>query len=164
MEVKIHNNLSCSVMRLYNKSLEAEKTRIEAEKAERERKANEWKEAHYNMSTYCYSSISFPRPTTDDYYKRTFCNRIYFYEWSDIYSKPRFFGCCLDFFEFLDGCGIRLTEEQANAIKPKLYQASCAPELHFICKRGCRDLLMKPSYEGLLSLVCTNSVLGGMYG
>lgn len=166
MELRIHNNVSRSVMRMYNdyvvRAKEEEKKRAEELRLERERSEAEWKDKHWNMSIFAYSTPSYPRPWSESYYKSNGCSKIYFYEWGDITRQPIFFDCCLDFFEFLDKCGIRLSEEQGNKVKPK-YGMALPKELYFTCKTGCKELLMKESYDELFSLVSTNKVLGSMY-
>ena len=150
MELRIHNNVSRSVMRMYN------------DYVVRAKEEAEWKDVHWNMASFAYSSPSYPRPWSTDYYKNNACSSIYFYEWGDITRKPIFFDCCLDFFEFLDKCGIRLTHEQGYKIKPQ-YGTPKPKELHFTCREGCKELIVKETYNELSSLVSANKVLGSMY-
>ena len=166
MELRIHNNVSRSVMRMYNdyvvRAKEEEKKRAEESRLKREKEEAEWKDVHWNMASFAYSSPSYPRPWSTDYYKNNACSSIYFYEWGDITRKPIFFDCCLDFYEFLDKCGIRLTQEQGYKIKPQ-YGTPKPKELHFTCREGCKELIVKETYNELSSLVSANKVLGSMY-
>ena len=139
--IEIRNNITHTVLHLE----QLEKEREEREKAEREAKyaeerrkreelEAEWKTKHAVLDKYTFIS-----PWNYETYSwiGDYIN-LRFYEWSDIYSEPRYFSHTTAFFRFLDSSGIMPTDADVNLIK----QSGC----HVICKPGCSELIVKKTY------------------
>ena len=118
---------------------EREKAEREAKYAEERRKREEreaeWKVKHAVLDKYTYIS-----PWNYETYSwiGDYIN-LRFYEWSDIYSEPKYFSHTTAFFKFLDSSGIMPTEGDVEFIK---HNAGC----HVICKPGCSEIIVKKTY------------------
>ena len=67
---------------------------------------------------------------------------VYFYEWSNIMSRPRQFGSAVVFKKFLDDCGITYSDYQNTRLSDgKWFYASCVP--------GKNQLILCDSYMQL---------------
>ena len=145
--IEIRSNINNTVDRL----IQAEREREEREKAEREerlamereereRKEQEWKAAHPVLDKYTY--IGYHNYETYSW-KGDLC-KIRFYEWSDITREPITFDTTIPFYRFIDSCGIKYLEEDNNKMKANA-------ESYMVCKPGCNELIVAPSYESLKS-------------
>lgn len=145
--IQIHSNIGIAMERHMERikaEEEAEKAKREAEwqKAREEREAREaaWKEKHPNLAKYTYCS-SYSDNSYSPYYGG-YC-KIHFYEWSDLNSNPRTFDYYSPFYKFLDECELLLSSEQNAEIKP-------LSKCFVTCRRGCKELIVAPTYEGLV--------------
>lgn len=70
--------------------------------------------------------------------------KIYFYEWSNIYSTPRAFDTLADFERFLNNdCGIYLMQWQRESL------LAYGTNKYVTCKEGCKELIIRHYYENL---------------
>lgn len=69
---------------------------------------------------------------------------IYFYEWSDINCTPRHFNTLADFEKWLNNeCQIYLMQWQRESL------LAYGANKYVICRPGCKDLLIRHTFEGL---------------
>lgn len=143
---EIRSNINSSfveIERLTREREEREKAERDAkwkrEQEEREKLVSEWQAAHPNMNKYTYAS--YYNYSTFNFEFGTFC-KIHFYEWSDITREPIMFKYYPQLYDFLDKCGLLLSNDDNNMIKPL---ASC----YISCKPNSKDLLVCTTYEEL---------------
>ena len=144
--IEIRSNINSSfveIERLTKEREEREKAERDAkwkrEEEERKKKLEDWKLEHPNMDKYTYAS--YYNYSTFNFDFGTYCN-INFYEWSDITREPIKFKHYPELYDFLDKCGLLLSNDDNNMIKPL---ASC----HISCKPGSKDLFVCTTYGEL---------------
>lgn len=81
-------------------------------------------------------------------YPSTFINKatpieIYFYEWSDVYRTPRYFGSLYYFNMFLKNSGIDLTDGGRSIIET-------LGKVYITCRKGEKRLIFRSSYDALV--------------
>lgn len=68
---------------------------------------------------------------------------IYFYEWSDVYRTPRYFGSLYYFNMFLKNSGIDLTDGGRSIIET-------LGKVYITCRKGEKRLIFRSSYDALV--------------
>lgn len=144
--IEIRSNINSSfveIERLTKEREEREKAERDAkwkrEQEEREKKVEDWKLEHPNMNKYTYAS--YYNYDTFNFEFGAYCN-IHFYEWSDITREPIKFKHYPELYDFLDKCGLFITEADNTMIKPI---ASC----YISCKPNSKELIVCTTYNEL---------------
>lgn len=143
---EVRSNINTSfveIERLAKEREEREKAERDAkwkrDQEEREQRAKEWEAKHPNMNKYTYAS--YYNFDNFNYDFGSYC-KIHFYEWSDINREPIIFERYTRLYNFLDICGLFITEADNTMIKPL---ASC----YISCKPGSKDLIVCTTYDEL---------------
>lgn len=103
---------------------------------------------HPNMCKHIYASYDNPRPW---YGENRFCN-ISFYEWSNIDSTPKKFATHRQILEWLDNCGLLMSDAMYSALVP-------LKEAYMTCKPNSNELIMSNNYDELKQLMSTYTKL-----
>ena len=139
---EIRGNINHTVIRLEQLTKEKEERERQEREArwakEREVKEAVWKKEHFILDKYTYMS----QWNWETYSWVGDYINMFFYEWSNIDSKPRHFPYSTEFYRFLDSSKLNLTDEINKLFRSK---SGC----HMICIPNTHNLLIAESYDEL---------------